>query len=104
MKGEISMFGRRGCGCGVSAPKVMQVPGCNKVNMHSPVYHQPIQFVKQNTFTHIVPHVHPVHTTEVNNHLFKHAHHYPHTYQSVSPVANQQCHYGSPMPPKPGCC
>ncbi|MBD3108166.1 spore coat protein CotH [Bacillus sp. AGMB 02131] len=81
-----------------------QVPGCNKMNVCPPVVHQPIQFVKQNTITHIVPHVHPVQTTEINNHVFKHQHHFPHTYQSASTVSNQQQQCGSPMPPAPGCC
>ena len=107
------MYGKKGCGCGSHGhhghhgqhhQMAMPVPGCNKVNVCPPVVHQPIQFVKQNTFTHIVPHVHPVQTTEINNHLFKHERHVPHTYQSASNVSNQQCSYGSPMPPRPGCC
>jgi len=99
MKGETRMFGRRHqhhCG-------PIQVPGCNKVQVCPPVCHQPIQFVKENCYTHIVPHVHPVQTLEVNKHVYQHQHHFPHSFQSANSVHNQSNQFGTPTPPRPGC-
>ena len=79
------------------------IPGCNQTQVCPPVCHEPIQFVKENCYTVIVPHVHPVHTMEVNNHVYQHEHMFPHTYQSASPVFNQEVQLGAPMPPAPGC-
>lgn len=99
MKGETRMFGRnRHQQCGP-----IQIPGCHKVQCCPPVCHQPIQFVKENCITHVVPHVHPVQTLEVNNHVYQHQHHFPHTYQTANNVQNQPQQFGAPNPPRPGC-
>ena len=96
MKGETRMFGRRHhCG-------PIQIPGSHKVQCCPPVCHEPIQFVKENCITHVVPHVHPVQTLEVNNHVFQHQHHFPHTFQTAQNVSHQSQQFGSPTPPRPG--
>ncbi|WP_455662505.1 CotD family spore coat protein [Pradoshia sp.] len=82
----------------------ISIPGCNQTQVCPPVCHEPIQYVKENCYTVVVPHVHPVHTLEVNNHVFQHEHTFPHTYQSVNPVFNQETQFGGPMPGGPGCC
>ena len=82
---------------------VIHVPGYNKTEICPPVCHQPINFVKTNHFTHIIPHVHPVQITEVNKHLFQNAHHFPHSHQSVNQASYQDVQYGSVRPPCPGC-
>jgi len=82
----------------------ISVPGCNQTQVCPPVCHEPIQFVKENCYTVIVPHVHPVHTLEVNNHVFQHEHSFPHSQQTMNPVFNQEIQHGAPMPPAPGCC
>lgn len=81
----------------------ISVPGCNQTQVCPPVCHEPIQFVKENCYTVIVPHVHPVQTLEVNNHVFQHEHMYPHSYQCAEPVFNQEIQCGAPCPPAPGC-
>lgn len=78
------------------------VPGCHQTQVCPPVCHEPIQFVKENCYTVIVPHVHPVQTLEVNNHLYKHEHTYPHSYQSMNNVQNQEIQCGAPIAPAPG--
>ena len=67
----------------------IHVPGCNQTQVCPPVCHEPIQFVKENCYTVVVPHVHPVKTLEVNNVLYKNEHTYPHSYQSMNNVQNQ---------------
>ena len=98
MKGEARMFGRRHHHCGP-----IQIPGCHKVQCCPPVCHEPIQFVKENCITHVVPHVHPVQTLEVNNHVYQHQHHFPHSFQSTNTVTQQNQQMGMPSPPRPGC-
>jgi|GEM_PF-3787640 len=80
----------------------ISVPGCHQTQVCPPVCHEPIQFVKENCFTVIVPHVHPVQTLEVNNHLYKHEHTFPHSFQSMNNVQNQEIQLGAPMAPAPG--
>ena len=46
----------------------------------------------------IVPHIHPSHTTNVNHHMFKHLHYYPHTQSAENEVMNQHFNCG-PVPP-----
>lgn len=90
------MFGHHHCG-------PIRIPGCNKVQVCPPVCHQPIHFIKENCYTHIVPHVHPVQTTFVNNHVFRHEHSFPHSQQQVNRANTQRVQLGAPMPPRPGC-
>ena len=80
----------------------IHVPGCNQTQVCPPVCHEPIQFVKENCYTVVVPHVHPVKTLEVNNVLYKNEHTYPHSYQSMNNVQNQDIQLGAPMAPAPG--
>nr|WP_042350143.1 CotD family spore coat protein [Bacillus massiliigorillae] len=59
--------------------------------------------VNKNIFKHIVPHVHPTHTTTVNDHVFQHQHYFPQTQSVVNRCCNQQVICGG-MPPMPTCC
>ncbi len=59
-------------------------------------------FVKTNVIKHIIPHVHPTHTTTVNEHVFQHQHYFPKTHSVVNKCCNQHVFCGSP-PPNP-CC
>lgn len=63
-------------------------------------------FVKENVFEHIVPHVHPSHTTTVNKHVYNHQHYFPHTESCVEECFNQQtiCGPGPVMPAFNQCC
>ncbi|MCU9613668.1 spore coat protein [Caldibacillus lycopersici] len=58
-------------------------------NYLQPVVHPTQQFVNTNQFTHIVPHIHPSHTTTVNQHMFLHKHFCPHTQSVVNEVCHQ---------------
>ncbi|MFB5663099.1 CotD family spore coat protein [Alteribacillus sp. HJP-4] len=49
----------------------------------------------------IVPEVHPVHTTNVNKHLYKHYHSYPQTESTVNEVYNQHFNCGPGQGPRP---
>jgi len=68
-------------------------------NMMPPVIH-PTQNIVNHTFsTTVVPHIHPVHTTTVNHHMYQHKHYCPQTASCAEEVCNQQinCCPG-PMP------
>lgn len=67
-------------------------------NMLPPVVYPTQQFVNTNQFTHIVPHVHPSHTTTVNQHMYKHEHYCPHTHSVVNEVCHQ--HFNCCPPPR----
>nr|WP_325048697.1 CotD family spore coat protein [Peribacillus glennii] len=49
----------------------------------------PQNFVNTNVFPHVVPHVHPSHTTNVNKHVFTHQHYFPHTQSTVNQCFEQ---------------
>ncbi|WP_335869668.1 spore coat protein [Bacillus sp. 2205SS5-2] len=70
------------------------------------VVHPTKQCVKNNYATYEVPHIHPTHTTVVNNELYQHKHYFPQTQSEVNCVNNQQFNCGpGPMPgqqPMPG--
>ncbi|PLT35261.1 hypothetical protein CUU64_05815 [Bacillus sp. V5-8f] len=46
-------------------------------------------FVNTNVIPHVVPHVHPSHTTNVNQHVFTHQHYFPHTASVVNQCFEQ---------------
>ncbi len=80
MKGECFMFGR--------PPIVMP-----------PVVHPTKCCVQFNCQEVIVPHVHPTHTTFVNQTNFKHNHYFPQTQSALDPTTSQ--HFSCGQPP---CC
>ncbi len=57
----------------------------------------PQEFVNTNLQNTVVPHVHPSHTTTVNQHLFTHKHYFPHTQSVVNECFSQ--HLVCPCPP-----
>ncbi len=57
----------------------------------------PQEFVNTNLQNTVVPHVHPSHTTTVNQHLFTHKHYFPHTQSVVNQCLSQ--HLVCPCPP-----
>ncbi|WP_083391991.1 CotD family spore coat protein [Bacillus sp. MUM 13] len=44
-----------------------------------PIYDPAQNYVNTNIYPHIVPHIHPSHTTTVNKQVFMHQHYFPHT-------------------------
>lgn len=70
-------------------------------NVMPPVVYPTQQFVNTNQFTHIVPHVHPSHTTTVNQHMFQHQHYCPHTHSVVNEVCHQHLNCCCPPPRRP---
>ncbi len=78
------------------------LPGCCATNMCPPVCHPPINYVKHNQFTHIVPHIHPVTETTMNTHVYQNNHYFPHQYQMYNNAVSQEAYFGSPMP-RAGC-
>ncbi|MEG6575233.1 MAG: spore coat protein CotH [Caldibacillus debilis] len=70
-------------------------------NVLRPIVYPTQHFVNTNQFTHVVPHIHPSHTTTVNRHFFKHEHHCPHTHSVVNEVCHQHidCCHRPPMYP-----
>lgn len=53
--------------------------------------------VNTNVMKHIVPHIHPSHTTVVNEHVFEHQHYFPHTTSVVNKCCSRHVFCGSPM-------
>jgi len=73
-------------------------------NITPPVIHPTQQFVNHTFSTTVVPHIHPVHTTTVNHHLFQHKHYCPQTASCAEEVCNQQincCNPCAPIAPLP---
>lgn len=76
-----------------------------------PVVHPTQNVINKNIMKHVVPHVHPTHTTTVNEHVFQHQHHFPQTQSVVNKCCNQQVicgpiprpHHGWNCPPRPYC-
>ncbi|MED1561803.1 spore coat protein CotH [Alkalihalobacillus alcalophilus ATCC 27647 = CGMCC 1.3604] len=65
------------------------------------VVHPTQQNIVQKTCEYIVPEVHPTHTTNVTNHVYKHVHSFPHTTSQQQTVTNQQF-VGGPSAPVAG--
>ncbi|WP_342463223.1 CotD family spore coat protein [Ureibacillus sp. FSL K6-8385] len=61
------------------------------------------EVVRTNIFNTIVPHIHPVHTTTVNRHVFHHQHYYPQTYSQVNEYYQTSRQCGDPRNPNPNC-
>ncbi|WP_144547388.1 CotD family spore coat protein [Bacillus sp. X1(2014)] len=73
-------------------------------NFMPPVIHPTQQIVNHTFSTTVVPHIHPVHTTTVNHHLFQHKHFCPQTASCAEEVCNQQincCNPCAPVAPLP---
>ncbi len=72
---------------------------------HPAVVHPTKHQVCKNVIKHVVPHVHPSHTTTVNEHVYVHQHHPTHTNSVVNQCSNQHVMCGpiaSPAcPPRP---
>lgn len=68
-------------------------------NFLPPVIH-PTQEIVNHTFsTTVVPHIHPVHSTTVNHHLYQHKHYCPQTASCCEDVCNQQINCCNPCAP-----
>jgi len=65
-------------------------------NFMPPVIHPTQQIVNHTFSTTVVPHIHPVHTTTVNHHLFQHKHFCPQTASCAEEVCNQQINCCNP--------
>ncbi|WP_338066684.1 CotD family spore coat protein [Peribacillus acanthi] len=63
------------------------------------VMHPTQNVVQQNVIKHIVPHVHPTHTTTVNHHVYQHQHYFPQTQSVVNQCSNQHLNCTG-MPPQ----
>lgn len=70
-------------------------------NFLPPVIH-PTQHIVNHTFsTTVVPHIHPVHTTTINHHMYQHKHYCPQTASCAEDVCHQHincCPCPMPMP------
>lgn len=68
-------------------------------NFLPPVIH-PTQNIVNHTFsTTVVPHIHPVHTTTINHHMFQHKHFCPQTASCAEDVCNQHINCCNPCAP-----
>ncbi|WP_096435220.1 spore coat protein [Alteribacter populi] len=65
-----------------------------KAQCMPPRVHPTQQQVTHSCCEYIVPEVHPTHTTNVNHHLYKHVHSYPHTASQVDQVSHQHINGG----------
>ncbi|WP_404442361.1 spore coat protein [Sutcliffiella horikoshii] len=63
-------------------------------NMMAPIVHPTKCCVKNLYSTTEVPHIHPSHTTYVNNQQFQHKHYFPHTDSMVDSVSHQHFNCG----------
>ncbi|WP_223701986.1 spore coat protein [Sutcliffiella deserti] len=71
---------------------------CNRPNMLSPIVHPTKCCVKNLYSTTEVPHIHPSHTTYVNNEMYQHKHYFPHTESMVDSVSHQNFNCGPGAP------
>jgi spore coat protein D len=70
-------------------------------NFLPPVIHPTQQIVNHTFSTTVVPHIHPVHTTTVNHHMFQHKHFCPQTASCAEECCNQHincCNTCAPAP------
>jgi spore coat protein D len=58
-------------------------------NFMPPVIHPTKQIVNHTFSTTVVPHIHPVHTTTVNHHMYQHKHYCPQTASCTEECCNQ---------------
>lgn len=63
-------------------------------NQMAPIVHPTKCCVKNLYSTTEVPHIHPSHTTYVNNQQFQHKHYFPHTDSMVDSVSHQHFNCG----------
>jgi len=68
-------------------------------NVAPPVIHPTTNLVNHTFSTTVVPHIHPVHTTTINHHLFQHKHFCPQTASCAEEVCNQQINCCNPCAP-----
>jgi spore coat protein D len=68
-------------------------------NFAPPVIHPTQQIVNHTFSTTVVPHIHPVHTTTVNHHMFEHKHYCPQTASCAEEVCNQHINCCNPCAP-----
>ncbi|CAG9622600.1 CotD family spore coat protein [Sutcliffiella rhizosphaerae] len=66
----------------------------NRPNMMAPIVHPTKCCVKNLYSVNEVNHIHPSHTTYVNNQQFQHKHYFPHTESMVDSVTNQHFNCG----------
>ncbi|MCM3566834.1 CotD family spore coat protein [Neobacillus mesonae] len=65
-------------------------------NVTPPVIHPTTNYVNHTFSKTVVPHIHPVHTTTVNHHMFEHKHYCPHTSSCCEDVCNQHVNCCNP--------
>ena len=70
-------------------------------NFLPPVIHPTQQIVNHTFSTTVVPHIHPVHTTTVNHHMYQHKHYCPQTASCAEEVCNQQINCCNPCAQMP---
>ncbi|WP_413309244.1 CotD family spore coat protein [Bacillus sp. 1P10SD] len=68
-------------------------------NFAPPVIHPTQQIVNHTFSTTVVPHIHPVHTTTVNHHMYQHKHFCPQTASCCEEVCNQHINCCNPCAP-----
>ncbi|PFO02456.1 spore coat protein CotD [Bacillus sp. AFS076308] len=70
-------------------------------NFLPPVIHPTQQIVNHTFSTTVVPHIHPVHTTTVNHHMYQHKHYCPQTASCAEECCNQHINCCNPCAPAP---
>lgn len=73
-------------------------------NFLPPVIHPTQQIVNHTFSTTVVPHIHPVHTTTINHHMYQHKHYCPQTASCAEECCNQHincCNTCAPSPAMP---
>lgn len=68
-------------------------------NVTPPIIHPTTNIVNHTFSTTVVPHIHPVHTTTINHHLYQHKHYCPHTASCAEEVCNEQINCCNPCAP-----
>ena len=71
-------------------------------NVTAPIVHPTKCCVKNLYSVTEVPHIHPSHTTYVNNQMYQHKHYHPHTDSVVNNVQQQHFNAGPGYPPGMG--
>lgn len=69
-------------------------------NFAPPVVHPTTNIVNHTFSTTVVPHIHPVHTTTVNHHMFEHKHYCPQSASCAEEVCNQHINCCNPCAPQ----
>ncbi|MBI0576091.1 spore coat protein CotD [Neobacillus cucumis] len=65
-------------------------------NVTPPVIHPTTNIVNHTFSSTVVPHIHPVHTTTVNHHMYQHKHYCPQSASCCEEVCNQHINCCSP--------